>query len=76
MKVREPIGTTVRTMVKVNVTTDGDQHQDEGEGDYRWGPASGHGESDYGSMGERRTSTRVSTRGYRQRGHDLRCNGL
>ena len=27
-------------------------------------------------MGERRTSTRVSTRGYRQSGHDLRCNSL
>ena len=42
MKVRETIGTSVRTMVKV--TTDGDQHQDEGEcGGYR-------------SMGERRTA--------------------
>ena len=44
MKVREMIGTSVRTMVKMKVTTDGDQHQDDGEGDY-------------GSMGERRTAT-------------------
>ena len=28
MKVRETIGTTVRTMVNMKVTTDGDQHQD------------------------------------------------
>ena len=28
MKVREWIGTSVRTTVKVKVTTDGDQHQD------------------------------------------------
>ena len=28
MKVRETIGTTVRTMVKMKVTTNGDQHQD------------------------------------------------
>ena len=43
MKVRETIGTTVRTMVNMKVTTDGDQHQDEGEYDYR-------------SMGEGRTT--------------------
>ena len=41
----------------------------------RWEKASGYGESDNGSMGER-VSTRVSTRGYRQGGHDLRCNAL
>ena len=46
MKVRETIGTTVRTMVNMEVTTDGDQHQDGGECDYR-------------SMGERRTATSV-----------------
>ena len=62
MNVRERMGTSVRTVVKVKVTTDGDQH--------------GRGESDYGSMGERGTSARVSTRGYRQSGHNLRCNGL
>ena len=28
MKVRETIGTTVRTMLNMKVTTDGDQHQD------------------------------------------------
>ena len=28
MKLRERMGTNVRTMVKVKVTTDGDQHQD------------------------------------------------
>ena len=28
MKVRETIGTTVRTMLNMEVTTDGDQHQD------------------------------------------------
>ena len=28
MEVRELMGTSVRTMVKVKVTTDGDQHQD------------------------------------------------
>ena len=28
MKVRKRVGTSVRTMVKVKVTTDGDQHQD------------------------------------------------
>ena len=57
---------------------DGDDGEDDGEdeGGYRWGPGSGQSESDYGSMGERRTSKRVSTRGYRQRAHDLRCNGL
>ena len=46
MKVRETIGTSVGTMVKMKVTTDGDQHQDEGECDYR-------------HMGERRTATSV-----------------
>ena len=35
MKVRERMVTSVRTMVKVKVTTDGDQHQDDGECDYR-----------------------------------------
>ena len=35
MKVREMIGTSVRTMMKVKVTTDGEQHQDKGECDYR-----------------------------------------
>ena len=35
MKVRETIGTSVGTMVKMKVTTDGDQHQDESECDYR-----------------------------------------
>ena len=34
MEVRERMGTSVRTVVKVKVTTDGDQHQD-GECDYR-----------------------------------------
>ena len=48
MEVRERMGTSVRTMVKMTTQT--------------WGPASGHGEGDYGSMEERRTSTRVSTR--------------
>ena len=46
MKVRETIGTTVRTMVNMKVTTDGDQHQDEGECDYR-------------SMGERSRTASV-----------------
>ena len=46
MKVRETIGTSVRTMVKTKVTTDGDQHQDEGECDYR-------------NMEERRTAMSV-----------------
>ena len=50
------MGTSVRTMAKVKVTTDG--------------------EGDYGSMGEGKTSKRVSTTGYRQSGHDLRCDGL
>ena len=63
MKVRERMGTGVRTMVKLKVTKDGDKRQDDGE-------------CDYGNMGERRTSTRVSTRGYRQSGHNLRCNDL
>ena len=63
MKVRETIGTSVGTMVKMKVTTDGDQHQDEGECGYR-------------SMGERRTTTTSErTRGYTQLGYDLRCNG-
>ena len=44
MKVRETIGTTVR---------DDAGH----EGDYGWGPASGHGEYEYRNMGERRTAT-------------------
>ena len=52
MKFRETIGTSVRTMVKV--TTDGDQHQDEGECDYR-------------HMGERRTATSVRGREVRDR---------
>ena len=73
------MGTSISTIVKVRtivkVIKDGDQHQDDGEGDQGWGPASGHGESDFGSM-EERTSMRVITRGYRQLGHDLRCNGL
>ena len=46
MKVREMIGTTVRTMMKMEVATDGDQHQDRGE-------------CDYSSMGERRTAASV-----------------
>ena len=50
MKVREMIGTSVRTMAKMKVTTDGDQHQDEGECDYR-------------SMEERRTATSVRGQG-------------
>ena len=29
MKVRETIGTTVRTMVNMKVTTDGDRHQED-----------------------------------------------
>ena len=50
------------------MTTDGDQHQDNGEGDYR-------------NMGEMRTSAWVSTGGYRQSDqklltNDLRCNGF
>ena len=62
MKVREMIGTSIRTIVKV--TTDGDQQQDEGECDDR-------------SMGERRTATSVRERGVkRQRGYALRCDGL
>ena len=40
MQVRETIGTTVRTMLNMKVTTDR-------------GPASGHGECDYRNMGER-----------------------
>ena len=39
MEVSERMGTSVRTMVKV--TTDGDQREDDGEGDYGWGLASG-----------------------------------
>ena len=46
MKVREMVGASVRTMVNMEVTTDGDQHQDEGECDYR-------------SMEERITATSV-----------------
>ena len=42
---------------------DGDQRWGEGEGGYGGGPASGHGDGDYGSMGKRRTTTRVRTRG-------------
>ena len=49
MKVRETIGTTVRTMVNMKVTTDGEQHEDEGE-------------CDYSSMGERRAATSVRGR--------------
>ena len=64
MNVRERMGTSVRTIVKVKATTDGDQHQDTVEVTTKvW-------------VGERRTSKRVSTRGYRQSAHDLRCNGL
>ena len=64
MKVRETIGTTVRTMVNMKVTTDGDQHQDEGECDYR-------------SMVEKRTTTSVRERELRDVcGYDLRCFGL
>ena len=55
------MGTSVSKIVKV--IEDGDQRQDKGGGDY-------------GSMGEGRTLTRVRTRGYRQSGHDLRCNRL
>ena len=52
MKLREMIGTSIRMMLEV--TTDGDQHQDEGECDYR-------------SMGERRTATSVRGRGIGER---------
>ena len=46
MKVRETIGTGVRTMLNMEVTTDGDQNQGEGGCDYK-------------SMEERRTATSV-----------------
>ena len=51
MKVRETIG-TVRTMLNMEVTTDGDQHQDDGECDYR-------------HMGERMTATSEPNRSSR-----------
>ena len=54
MKVRETIGTTVRTMLNMEVTTDR-------------GPASGHGECDYRSVGEMRTATSLRGRGVRDR---------
>ena len=40
------IGASVRTMLNMEVTTDGDQHQDEGECEYR-------------NMGEKRTAASV-----------------
>ena len=44
MKAREIMGSSVRTMVKMKVTTDGDQNQNDGKRDYR-------------SVGKRRTTT-------------------
>ena len=46
MKAREIMGSSARTMVKMKVTTDGDQHQDDGG-------------CDYSSVGKRRTTTSV-----------------
>ena len=53
IKAREMIGTSVRTMVNVQVTTDGDQHQDEGECGYR-------------NIGERTTTTSVQGQGVKR----------